>query len=201
MCIDIIIREKSNGSRGILDLMQKLSNEYGENKAFNDNELFAKITVLTYPEVGEFLKTYVSGNTPIPYETYLTKMGVTKKGVKSPGNPFIKGQTPYINIDQTTKEIFVRPEIELNDFYTALGIKGGDVLKEVNMKPYNLDNIYELIQSSQVWQDGDPISVKISRNGKEQVLTGKIKIPTEERIGYEATDASKQQLRQAWLKG
>jgi hypothetical protein len=58
-----------------------------------------------------------------------------------------------------------------------------------------------LIQSSQVWQDGDPISVKISRNGKEQVLTGKIKIPTEERIGYEATDASKQQLRQAWLKG
>jgi predicted metalloprotease with PDZ domain len=28
MCIDIIIREKSNGERGILDLMQKLSNEF-----------------------------------------------------------------------------------------------------------------------------------------------------------------------------
>lgn len=77
MCIDIIIREKSNGERGILDLMQRLSKEYGVNKAFEDAELFAKITALTYPEVGNFLKTYVSGNTPIPYADYFAKMGVT----------------------------------------------------------------------------------------------------------------------------
>jgi len=32
MCIDIIIREKSNGKKGILDLMQKLSLEYGSKK-------------------------------------------------------------------------------------------------------------------------------------------------------------------------
>jgi predicted metalloprotease with PDZ domain len=77
MCIDIIIREKSNGERGILDLMQRLSKEYGVNKAFDDAELFAKITALTYPEVGNFLKTYVSGNTPIPYADYFAKVGVT----------------------------------------------------------------------------------------------------------------------------
>ncbi len=201
MCLDIIIREKSNGTRGILDLMQKLSAEYGVHKAFNDNELFAKITALTYPEVGEFLTTYVSGSTPIPYDVYLAKMGVTKKVVKSPGNPFLKGQVPYINVDQVTKEIYVRTEVELNEFYTELGIKGGDVLKEVNMKPYNLDNIYELIQASQTWQNGDPISVKVSRDGKEQVISGKIKIPTEDKVGYEPTDASKEKLRTAWLKG
>jgi predicted metalloprotease with PDZ domain len=65
MCIDIIIREKSNGERGILDLMKKLSKEYGPIKPFNDEELFAKIVSLTYPEVGEFLNTYVAGKTPI----------------------------------------------------------------------------------------------------------------------------------------
>jgi len=59
MCIDIIIREKSNGEKGILNLMQQLSKEYGVHKAFNDEELFAKITALTYPEVGDFLRTYV----------------------------------------------------------------------------------------------------------------------------------------------
>ena len=48
MCVDIIIREKSNGERGILDLMKKLSKEYGPSKPFNDDELFAKITSLTY---------------------------------------------------------------------------------------------------------------------------------------------------------
>jgi predicted metalloprotease with PDZ domain len=201
MCIDIIIREKSNGTKGILDLLQKLSAAYGVNKSFNDKELFAKITALTYPEVGEFLNTYVAGTTPIPYENFLAKMGITKKAIKSPGNPFIKGQVPFVAVDQNTKEIFVRPDIEPNIFFSALGIQAGDILMEVNMKPYNLDNIYELISASQIWQQDDPISVKINRNGKEQVINGKINIPSEDRIGFEATDASKNILKEAWLKG
>ncbi|NHM06374.1 peptidase M61 [Flavobacterium sp. CYK-4] len=201
MCLDIIIREKSNGSRGILDLMQQLSLEYGIHKSFKDQELFTKIVSLTYPEVGEFLTTHVSGGTPIPYETYFAKMGVTSKVIKSPGNPFIKDAVPFIAVDQNTKAIFVRPDTELNVFYTELGIQGGDIIKEVNMKPYNLDNIYELIQSSQIWQENEPISVKISRDGKEQVINGKTKIPSDDKVGYQATDDSKKTLREAWLKG
>lgn len=201
MCIDIIIREKSNGTRGILDLMQKLSAEYGIKKAFHDKDLFAKITELTYPEVGEFLSTYVSGPTPIPYDTYLAKMGITKKGVQSAGNPFIKGQTPYITVNQATKEISVLPDNELNVFFKELSIKGGDILLEINQTKYNLDNIYEMITASQSWKDGDPITVKIKRDGKEQIITGKTKIPFEEKIGFEATDASKSKLKEAWLKG
>jgi predicted metalloprotease with PDZ domain len=135
MCLDIIIREKSNGERGILDLMQKLSNEYGVSKPFNDNELFAKITALTYPEVGDFLATYVAGTTPIPYATYFAKVGVTQSTVKSPGNVFLKGQVPYITVNPQTKEIVVIPNIELNDFYTALGLKGGDIIMAINDKP------------------------------------------------------------------
>ncbi len=84
MCLDIQIRESSNGQRGILDLMQKLSAEYGKKKPFDDNELFAKITELTYPEVGQFLSTYVSGSTPIPYDKYFAKVGVKKQLKKYP---------------------------------------------------------------------------------------------------------------------
>ena len=73
MCIDIIIREKSNGERGILDLMRKLSAEYGAKKPFNDDELFEKIIQFTYPEVGTFLTTHVSGSTPIPYDAFFAK--------------------------------------------------------------------------------------------------------------------------------
>jgi predicted metalloprotease with PDZ domain len=83
MCIDIIIRDNSNGKRGLLDLMQQLSQEYGVNKPFNDEELFAKITALTYPEVGDFLQTYVAGPTPIPYEEYLGRVGITKSTEKA----------------------------------------------------------------------------------------------------------------------
>lgn len=201
MCIDIIIREKSNGTRGILDLMQKLSTEYGIEKAFDDSELFAKITLLTYPEVGQFLNTYVSGSTPIPYNEFLSKVGVSQKVIKSSGNPFLKGQVPTITVNQQTKEIIVLPADELNDFYKELGIQGGDILTEIDGTKYTLDNIYDLITVSQLWKNDDLIIVKIIRNGKEEIRNGKIKLPTEDNIGYEFTDASKTNLKNAWLKG
>lgn len=201
MCLDIIIREKSNGEIGILDLMQKLSNEYGPSKPFNDNELFAKITSLTYPEVGTFLETYVAGPTPIPYDTILAKVGITKSLNKVPTNVFLKGQVPYITVNQQTKEIIVIPDMELNDFYKNLDLKGGDILVSINEKPYSLDTIYEMISVSETWKENDPITIKIKRNGKEQTIKGKVKLPYEEKEALHATDSSKKALKETWLKG
>jgi predicted metalloprotease with PDZ domain len=201
MCLDIIIREKSNGEKGILDLMQKLADEYGVSKPFNDNELFAKITTLTYPEVGEFLTKYVAGTSPIPYVAYFAKVGVTKSTVKSPSNVFLKGQIPYITVNPETKEIVVIPNIELNDFYTTLDLKGGDIIMSINDKSYSLDNIYDMIGESESWKENDRITVKIKRNGTEQILQGNVKLPYEEKEALNATDATKKTLRTAWLKG
>ena len=200
MCLDIIIREKSNGERGILDLMQKLSNEYGASKPFNDNELFAKITSLTYPEVGTFLEMYVAGPTPIPYDTYLAKVGITKTMTKAATNVFLKGQVPYITVDQKTKEIIVIPNMELNDFYKNLNLQGGDIIVAIDGKPYSVDNIYDMITTSQSWKENDAITVKIKRNGKDQTVKGKVKLPYEEKEGLHSTDATKNILKEAWLK-
>jgi len=201
MCLDITLREQSNGQRGILSLMGELSRTYGNNKPFDDAELFDKITSITYPAVGEFFKTYVSGNTPIKYQDFFAKMGVTPAMSTKTGNPFLKNmQEPLIGVDPT-KVIFVRPDLEPNAFFTTLGIKKGDKLLAINDKAYNLDNIYDLITESLAWKEGDAISVKISRDGKEQVVKGKVKLPTEEVNGWKATDASKATVRNAWLKG
>lgn len=201
MCIDIIIREKSEGKRGILNLMQQLSSEYGVTKAFNDADLFAKITSLTYPEVGEFLAKYVAGSTPIPYYEYLEKVGLTKTSTKTPGGIFLKGQQPYIGVNQTNKEIFVEPKKELSVFYTTLDLKGGDVILAINDKPYSLDNIYDMISESMKWKENDPINIKIKRDGKEQILTGVVKFPSIDKDGLKVTDDSKIALKEAWLKG
>jgi len=201
MCIDIQMRESSNGKRGILNLMQDLSREYGSNKPFNDQDLFAKITSLTYPEVGQFLTTYVAGNTPIPYDEYFAKVGVTKSMMKKPGNPFLKNQQiPYIMVNPAN-EIVILPGVEDNIFMTNLGLKGGDVIQEINGTKYNLENIYDMIMNSMNWKEGDAIAVKIKREGKEQALKGTVKIPTEDIEGYHATNAAKGSLKEAWLKG
>jgi predicted metalloprotease with PDZ domain len=201
MCIDIIIREKSNGERGILDLMQKLSNEYGITKPFNDDELFDKIEQLTYPEVGDFLKTYVSGPTPIPYKDYLSRVGVIPTIEKVVAPIFMKGQSPYINIIPQTKEIIILPDIELNEFFTSLNLKGEDIIVSINNTTYNLDNIYDLLDKSQTWEQNDPITLKIKRNGKEQIITGKVKLPYEDGETFKTISTTKEKLKSAWLKG
>lgn len=202
MCVDILIRENSNGKKGILNLMQELSKEYGTSKAFKDEELFDKITALTYPAVGEFLKNHVAGETPIPYEQYFAKMGVTEASLEVAGNPFLKGQSqPYITVNPTTKEIMILPEIELNVFMTTLGLKNNDTLLAFNGKDYNLDNIYDLIMASMNWKDGEAVNVKIKRDGKEQTVKGKVVMPKEKQEGYQATDDAKKAVREAWLRG
>ncbi|MES2864509.1 MAG: peptidase M61, partial [Bacteroidota bacterium] len=202
MCIDIQMRELSNGQRGILSLMQDLSNEFGSNKPFKDEELFATITRITYPQIGEFLNKYVAGETPIPYDDYFAKMGVTKVNVMVSGNPFLKdGRIPLITVDGATKQIKALEDVSNNIFMTTLGIKGNDVLKAFNDKEYNLDNIYDLIMSSESWKDGEAISVTVTRDGKDQVLKGKINLPKEEKSGFMATEKSKEAVKNAWLKG
>lgn len=200
MCVDILIRENSNGEKGILNLMQDLSNEYGSKKPFKDEELFSKITELTYPAVGEFLKTYVAGETPIPYNEFFAKMGVTETTFDEEGNPFLKGQMPYITVNQATKEILILPSIELNSFFNELKIKNNDVLLEFNDVKYNLDNIYDLIMISDEWKNGENITAKIKRDGKEMTVTGKVNKPVVQKEGYVAKDASKTKLKEAWLK-
>lgn len=199
MCIDIIIREKSNGERGILDMMRKLSVKYGVGKPFDDEGLFAEVTRMTYPEVGAFLEKYVAGETPIPYAEYFAKMGVQKGKYKKKGYALLKDMTtPYIGVNPKTEIYFLPLE---NAFAKSLGIEGNDVLLEVNGTPYNVNNIYDLVMSSMGWMEGSDIAVKIRRGSEVKSLSGKVVLPFTEEDGYSGTDAAKEQLRTAWLKG
>jgi predicted metalloprotease with PDZ domain len=95
-----MIREKSNGKRGILSVMGELSNLYGADKAFSDDELIPKFTEITYPEVGEFLQNHVVKNNPIDYSYYLAKVGVSIQKIKVPVQmAFSLGANTYFKVD------------------------------------------------------------------------------------------------------
>lgn len=201
MCIDIIIREKSNGERGILKLMQDLSAEYGTEKPFKDADLFPKIVSLTYPEVGQFLQTYVAGTTPINYAEFLNKVGISKGKRQVPGNVFLDGMSPIITVNPADGSISMKDSSTETGFMKSMSLKANDVIVSVNSKDYNLDNIYDLLMSSQEWKNGDAVEMKVKRNGKDLTLKGKAVIPTTEVDGYGISDESKAKLREAWLKG
>lgn len=205
MCIDLIIREQSQGERGILALMKQLASEYGTDTPFQDDELFDKIVSLTYPQVGEFIATYVQGDTPIPYQDFLAKAGLTLTDVviKTPSYLFKTEQEPFIDAKPDSGEIFVR-EIPLSTFYTELGLQAGDIITHINGKAYSLDNAQELIMTSFQWQEGSAISVQINRDGAAMTLEGTVAAPmleTEKIIPMENAGEAQLKLREAWLKG
>ncbi|MGM5471207.1 M61 family metallopeptidase [Flavobacteriaceae bacterium LMO-SS05] len=77
MCLDILIREGSHGTRSLVSLMKELSVKYGENHPFEDDSIIGEITEMTYPSVGLFFKKHVEGHIPIPYNEFFEKVGLT----------------------------------------------------------------------------------------------------------------------------
>lgn len=203
MCVDIIIREQSNGEKGILWLMKELSKEYGEDKPFKDDELFDKIIALTYPEVGDFFTTYVIGDTPINYEDFLGKVGLSFTSEMTPTGFFLDGQTPYVDVNPKNNEIFVR-NTTLNSSMIALGLQADDVIKSVNGKEFTIEAIRDVIIGSMSWQPDTEVTLVIDRDGEEKTLKGKVGTPTVESkklSKMETTNSTQDKLREAWLKG
>ncbi len=202
MCIDLIIREQSNGEKGILWLMKQLSKEYGEDKPFKDNELFDKIVSLTYPEVGSFLNTYVVGDTPINYEDFFGKVGLSFESEMVETGFFLNGQIPFIDVKPSNNEIFVR-NVDLNSSMKEIGLQADDVIKSVNGKDFTVEAIREIIMGSMSWQADSEVILVINRDGKELTLKGKAGTPMIENkklTKKSSTTPAQDTLRKAWLK-
>jgi predicted metalloprotease with PDZ domain len=75
MALDIQLRDLSDGKYGLVDLMQDLAKTYGKGKPFKDDELFDKITELTYPEIRTFFARYVEGNERLPLQSCSRRWG------------------------------------------------------------------------------------------------------------------------------
>ncbi|SEQ97534.1 Predicted metalloprotease, contains C-terminal PDZ domain [Hyunsoonleella jejuensis] len=204
MCIDILMREESNGNRGILSLMKELSNKYGKNKPFDDDKLIAEITTMTYPSVGEFLNTHVVGDLPINYNEFFEKVGLEIGETKLKANYIMMNNGPIVSGDGQKGTIFFTDAVLENSFWEEQGAQPNDVIKSINGTELTLMNANQVLQEVFMWKPGKDIEVVLDRNGEEIV------IKTTTTQGYttgegliekdNATDAQVA-LRKAWLKG
>ena len=203
MTLDIILREESKGTYGVRNLMKDLSDRYGANKPFKDDQILDEIVKMTYPAVGEFFKNHLTGNTPIDYLTYLNKAGVVKKIEPFESSYLVDSRNQLFITANNKREIAFTKRT--NSGLTALGIKGGDVLKLVNGEAINLVNARKIINKTIQLKEGDMITFDIARDGKAIKIQGKVtKVTAEKEIfvieDLPATDP-KTVLRKAWLKG
>lgn len=205
MCIDIIMREQSNGERGVLSLMKALSAKYGKTRPFEDDSIIDEITAMTYPEVGQFFKDHVQGSVPIDYSTYFAKVGIEFNSEMAPVGYFLDGNQPFISARQAEDEVFIIPGLELHSFFKEIGIQGGDVIVSINDKKYGVANVYDLISDPNSWEIGDPITFVVKRDGESITLKGVVSQPQGSKpklteLQY-FTDSKELRTRNSWLKG
>ena len=202
MCIDILMREESNGNRSMLSLMKELSNKYGKEKPFEDDMLISEITDMTYPAVGEFLNTHVAGSTPIDYDVFFGKVGLTYAESRVPTNYIQSGDGFIFDGDREKGVIFFSEGVNNNSFWVEQGVIPGDIIKTVNGENLTLQNAQAMIGGMYQWQEGQDIDVLLDREGEEvRVKTKLTPSFTTSKVLTEAEDATQKQIatRKAWL--
>ena len=204
MCLDILIREESNGNRGILTLMKELSMKYGKNKPFEDDKLIDEITAMTYPSIGEFFKKHVVGTSPIDYNKFFEKVGLTLLESKVKTN-YIQNDGRFIfapNIETGT--IAFTEMVGNNSFWNEQGVKAGDDIVEVNGVKLTFQNAQQVLTEMYMWQPGKNINVKLNRNGEEVVInteTTQSYTLGKKLVASDSATDKQNKLRNAWLKG
>ena len=205
MSLDILLREKSGGEKGVLWLMKELSKKYGTEKPFIDDDLLNEIVDITYPEVDEFFKDHVVGATPIDYEVFLEKVGLTTLVVKEQTGYFVDGQIPFVDVDvENDSIIFIREGIDLNSFFTDLKLQGGDIIKKINDEEISIASIRQIIGESFGWTAETIIQMEVERDGEVMTVEGPVGLPTlmvKKIVPIENAGKDKIALRKAWLNG
>ncbi len=175
MCLDLHLIKYSNGDKDLQWLMRELSKEYGMNKAFMDEELFDKIESLTYPEIGQFLRTYVGGKEALPIVETLSWAGIEYEEEQVKKQISLGKINLNLNEDQ---EIYIANASQMNEFGEAMGYQEGDVLLALNDQEISLATINALFDAFVAeTKEGDDVTMKVRRkvDGKqtEVVLSAK----------------------------
>ncbi|WP_435413162.1 peptidase M61 [Psychroserpens mesophilus] len=202
MCMDILLREASNGNRSMLSLMKELSSKYGVEKPFDDDSLISEITEMTYPSIGEFLNTHIVNGTPIDYSAFLEKVGLTFEESKVETGFVQSGKGSVFEADKDNDILFFSSNVSENSFWVENGVLENDIIKSVNGVDVSYDTARAIIIKLYGAKLGEDISLVLNRNGEEVIINTKMtQAYTTKADLVENKNATKSQisLRNAWL--
>ena len=206
MCLDLKLLELSDGIYGIRELLQTLSETYGIERSFKDEELFDEITTLTYPEIREFFTRYVEGSESLPYTECLAYAGVNyqKAGV---GKVNTLGQVG-MGFDPDRNMLVIIGTDHMNSFGDQMGYKKGDLMVSINSIAVTPSNFNEVYSKFLEMEEGEKVTVVVLRKNKkgvekEKKLKGRVTTIRREdggSVSWDTNPTEKQMLiRRSWI--
>ncbi|WP_224996011.1 hypothetical protein [Cesiribacter sp. SM1] len=202
--LDIRLLELSGGSMDLQQLLSKLSERYGKNKPFEDDELFGVIEEMTYPENGTFLRRYVGGSEPLPLQEYFAKVGVDFQ--QEPGTQIASLGNLNFGFNQQQMRIEIASVSGMN----PLGFQKGDLLLSIqgqDLTPATAQAVVENFTANT--KAGDKVEVVVGRKNEageyeEKVLTAPAQLvatPGPMKLTFAENPTFEQlKLRNQWLQ-
>lgn len=124
MLMDIRIVKSSNGEKDLLSVIKTLAEQYGPDKAFEEEKLFEELLVYGDKDWHFIFDKHIIGKKAIPYNAYLEKLGWNFYEIYNEK----RGTFGYFQVKPTgPKELFFT-KVGRNEF----GLEEGDRLLEIN---------------------------------------------------------------------
>ncbi|MEZ4811189.1 MAG: hypothetical protein R2819_12585 [Allomuricauda sp.] len=204
LCLDVYLRKYSKGNTGLIDLMNTLAQQYGDNRPFKDNRLFKEIAALSYPALTTFFKRYVSGGEPLPLYAVFKEMGVTLKNPEPyMGYSFGNASMGY---NPQTKRVYVADIGNLNSFGQKMGYKIGDELLKINGEDMPQSGFHSFFQEKLAsLEEGKILTVLVLRDDREVELSAiveKVQLTKPAELSLDPNPTQEQlTFREQWSKG
>lgn len=196
--LDILLLDLSDGKRGLREVINDLSEDYGPEQAFSERGFYDEFADRTYPEVADFFDAYVKHADPLPVAESYGKLGITYREAVSTGEMeptagftifFSEGNFALTDVQKEAQEF---------------GLRDGDVLLAYNGTEITLNNARRQFGEFKQLQADVAYELTIERGGEVKTFTcDKFLQEKIERHVFEVepdTTPEQMTLRNAWMK-
>lgn len=195
--LDIRLLELSEGRRGLREVVNELSKDYGPKKAFSEAEFFSVFASKTYPEIEDFFNRYVKGAEALPLSDYFNKLGIVYHESAKTG-----AMKPYVGYGFAVADeniVFAKVDEKLQE----MGLQNGDVLVAFNGINITFENAQQEVKKLSAAKKGDINTYTVLRNGnKLEVKTTVLEKEEEVRHQFKINEAATPKqlaLRNRWM--
>lgn len=209
MCLDMVLISSTEGRVNLRSLLMQLSEKYGPEKPFRDEDLFAEIGTLGSPEAQDFMEKHVAGKSPLPLDSLLRIFGYQLVQNTSIQNPHAGFNASAMAYNRARQSWYLSSDSDIFPEGKKAGLKAGDEIIRIGETRIEGEKGQSLIdQRFTSLKPGEIIQVEIIRDAgtqKEKRKTLKVKAGFQEEfvkiqvLPLPNPDAITLRKRKAWI--
>ncbi len=195
--LDLEILSRSQGRRGLREVILELAAKYGPDSAFDEAGFFDEIAAMTYPEIRPFFELYVRDTRPLPLRELFARVGVE--------------YVPEVQTGEMVASFGVQVGLHgdrlafvgVGEVASECGLVAGDVLLSMDELDVTMATAQQAFAKLHTLGADEPFDLKVRRGDEEIEMTCAKKLveKVDRHVLRFDPDATPEQLalREAWL--